>query len=160
MRYILSIKLFKHIQQNYPDVLLSLPSEEAITDFINQKLDEIEPLIDENLRADKPVYIVEEIGLTSMIEALGPSKFNYLKELVEDEFLIEYHHLLQAGVLKFEILNLITECDPFFEAFGFSEENIDDKHLRYTIVGTIKEYFENSEKENCASWPTAAIINS
>jgi hypothetical protein len=159
MRYILLSKLREFLKENHPDILLSLESSEVITDYLNKKLDAVENLLHELLAEQRPNYIIEELCMNALTEDLGPSKFNFIKDVLEDEFLIEYHHLLRSGILRFEITNLIAACDHLFEAFEFTKGNEGDKNLRYTITGTIREYFEFSEKETSWIWPTMPIKN-
>jgi hypothetical protein len=116
-------------------------------------------LISQLQEQHQPDYIIEDACLALLTEDLRPSKYNYIKEMIEEEFVIEYQQLVGSGILRFEVINIISTCDPLFEVFGFSEMKEEDKNLRYTIIGTIKEYFENSERENRESWPTMPTIN-
>lgn len=159
MKDILSIKLVEYLRENNPDVLFSLEEEGSLVSYINQKLGILDELILQLQEQHQPRYIIEEACMNALTEDLRPSKFNYIKELLEEEFIMEYQHLLRLGILRFEIINIISVCIPLFEAFGFAQENEDDKNLRYTIIGMIKEYFENSERENRVSWPTMPTIN-
>lgn len=159
MKETLSIKLVEYLRENNPEVLFSLEEVGSLTNYVNEKLDSIDLLLRGLREQQLPDYIIEDRCMEALTEDLQPSKYNYIKELLEDEFIIEYEHLLRSGLLRFEIINIISECNPLFEVFGFSENNEDDKNLRYTIIGTIKEYFEKSERENRVLWPIMPTIN-
>jgi hypothetical protein len=159
MKDILSIKLVEYLRENNPDILFSLEEEGSLVSYINEKMEVVDSLLSQLQEQHQPEYIIEETCLEVLTQDLRPSKYNYIKELLEEEFIIEYHHLLRSGILRFEVINLISKCNPLFEAFEFSEKNEEDKNLLYTVIGTIKEYFENSENENRVSWPTMPAIN-
>lgn len=159
MKDALSIKLVEYLRENNPDVLFSLQEEGALVLYINDRLKTVDGLLLQLEELRQPAYIIEEVCLNVLTEDLRPSKYNYVKELLEEEFVKEYQNLFRLGLLRFEIINIVWACDPLFEAFGFSGENEEDKNLRYTIIGTIKEYFELSERENRVTWPIMPTIN-
>jgi len=52
-----------------------------------------------------------------------------------------------AGVLTYEILNMIKMCNPIFDAFHFSEEMEDDRLLAYAVIGTVEEYLQETDEK-------------
>jgi len=74
-------------------------------------------------------------------------RFNYISNLLQQEFESAYNQLQESGTLKFEVINLINQCQPVFADLNFSEENEDNQFLRYAIIGTISGYLI-SENEN------------
>jgi hypothetical protein len=159
MKDILSIKLVEYLRENNPDILFSLQDGGGLVPYINQKINSIDELLQELQQKNRPEYIIEELCMEALTAELKPSKYLYIKEILEEEFMIGYHHLLRLGILRFEIINLTIACNPLFEVFGFSEQNEEDENLRYTIIGTIREHFEWSERENRVSWPIMPTIN-
>ena len=159
MKDTLSIKLVDYLRENNPDILFSLQQEGSLATYVNGKLSSVSALIAQLQNQQQPEYIIEEVCMEALTEDLGPSKYHYIKALLEEEFINDYQHLLRLGILRFEIINMISVCASLFEAFEFNETNEGDKNLRYTITGTIQEYFELSEKENRAPWPITPIIN-
>jgi hypothetical protein len=147
MTEILAAKFLNYLVENNPDVLYRLQAEKALEEYIDQKLAAITNTLQHLLDQQKPSYIIEELCMELLTVDLEPSKYTYVCNVLEEEFFIEYHHLLRSGILSFEITNLIAACDPLFETFGFTKENDGDKNLRYTLTGTIRQYFEFSEKE-------------
>lgn len=159
MKDILSIKLVEYLRENNPDVLFSLHDDGSLVSYVNQKMNSIDGLLQDLKEQHLPDYIIEELCMDAFTADLKPSKYNYIKEVLEEEFSEEYQQLLRTGILRFEIINLFSNCNPLFEVFGFREGNEEDKNLRYTSIGAIKEYLENSERENRVSWPTMPTIN-
>jgi hypothetical protein len=159
MKDILSTKFVEYLRENNPDILFSLQDGGSLTGYINQKITSIDGLLEQLQQQSRPEYIIEELCMEAITAELKPSKYLYIKEILEEEFRKEYHHLRGLGILRFEIINLTIACNPLFEVFGFSEQNEEDENLRYTIIGTIREYFEWSESENRVSWPTMPTIN-
>ncbi|MES2457853.1 MAG: hypothetical protein V4594_20005 [Bacteroidota bacterium] len=78
--------------------------------------------------------------MESLTAELRPSKYLYLKEILEEEFTGDHLVMREAGTLTYELVNLITACSPIFKALGFSEEAIDNRILRYAVIGQIREY--------------------
>lgn len=66
-------------------------------------------------------------------------QFDYLKEILEEEFTTDYWRLHELSILDTEIENMRLRCRPVFEEIGFDEE---DRMLRYAVMGTIAEYLE------------------
>jgi hypothetical protein len=98
----------------------------------------------------QPAYIIEDACMDVMTQDLRPSKFNYISNLLQEEFESTYIQILECGTLKFEVINLINQCQSVFEDLNFSDENEDNQFLRYAILGSISEYLEGvtSEDEN------------
>lgn len=142
MQTILIEKLRSYIVQNNLDLLLKLQQDFSVTQYLEDKVAAIEPLLNQWIAEDKPQYIIEELCMNELTRELRPSKFNYIKEILEEDFLQAYKDFRDKGVLTYEITNMIEACNPVFEKIGFTEENEDDPALRYAIMGTIQEYLE------------------
>lgn len=144
MQTLLIEKLHSYIVRNNPDLLLALQSESSMTEYLRSKVNGIQPMIDELMAGNTPGYIVEEQCLDALTKDLRPSKYNYLKEVFEAEFEDTYQKFRDGGVLTYEIVNMIQACEPVFAALHFSEDTTEDKHIRYAVIGTIKEYLEQA----------------
>lgn len=159
MKKSLFINLVEYLRENNPDILFSFQDDGSLISYIKQKINSVDGLIHELKEQHRPDYIIEELCMDALTADLRPSKYQYIRRLLEEEFSEEYQQMLGTGLLRFEIMNLISNCNPLFEVFGFSEEIEEDRNFRYTVIGTIKEYFEQSERENRVSWPTMPIVN-
>lgn len=140
MEEILIRKLHDYIRENNPDLLLTLEEENRVTAYLYETVNSIDGMINQLLADNKTSSVIEERCMEEMTRPLKPSRFNYLKALLEDEFPGEFERLHHTGILKTEIINLITVCDPVFHEMDFSEENDNDRYLRYTVTGAVHEY--------------------
>lgn len=141
---ILAEKLRGYIATNNPDLLLTLQQQTRFTRYLEDKVYAIDGLIDQLVAEGKPQYVIEELCLNALTEDLRPSRFNYLKALLEEEFNERFERCRELGVLTYELTNMIEHCQALFEHFGFSEANEDDRLLRYAIIGAVDEYLNNS----------------
>lgn len=145
MQEVLIAKLHQYITDNNPDLLITLQQEGNVSHYLREKVAKIDLLVNELLASGTPAYIIEERCMDELTKELRPSKFNYLVSILEEEFEADYYRLKESGLLTYEAINLLENCSPVFETPGFTEENEADRHLRYAIIGTVKEYFENKQ---------------
>lgn len=127
---------------NNPDMLLDLRASFSQMRYLEQKVYALQPFLAVLLAENKPAYIIEELCLNELTKDLRPSKFNYIRGLLEEEFGEEFIRMKEAGTLTYEIVNLTAACKPIFETLGFNEENEGDRELHYAIAGAIKDYLE------------------
>ncbi|NCD68297.1 hypothetical protein [Mucilaginibacter agri] len=66
-----------------------------------------------------------------------PTAYDYLRLILEEEFLAAYLRFINQGILHYELTNIQEICAPLLE--GLDE---DDRFLRYEIIGTITDYLE------------------
>jgi hypothetical protein len=140
MQEILVSKLWRYLAENNPELLFSLGEDREVIRYLEEKVASVETLSASLQTQGKPNYIIEQICMEALTKDLRPSRFNYLKALLEEEFEADYGRLHQNGTLRYELINLISFCDPLFEALGFSEENENNQTLRYALIGMTEEY--------------------
>lgn len=140
MKAILIEKLKSYIMQNNPDLLISLQDGFSLREYLEEKVLSVEPFITLLLNQQKPQYVIEELCMNQLTKDLRPSKYNYLLNALEEDFLSAYTYFKRNGVLTYEILNLIEVAQSTFKNYNFSEDNEDDRMLRYEITGIIKDY--------------------
>lgn len=145
MQEILINKFHEYIRENNPDTLLRLEEEGSVTKYISDKVTAAIALLNQAAKG-VPAYLTEEICLNILTQDLGPSKFNYISNILEEEFADKYQQLHNAGILKFEVINLISHCQTVFDDLNFSEANEDNLFLRYAITGIISEYLESNKR--------------
>ena len=143
MREMLKEKLWTYIVHNNPDLMMNLQQDFSLTNYLEQKVFNIQPLISQLLAENKPGYIIEELGMTELTKDLLPSKFNYIGNILENEFTQDFQRLKESGLLTYEIVNLISESETVFETLGFTEDNEQNRMLSYAIIGTIRQYMES-----------------
>jgi len=140
MQNLLMEKLRAYIAGNNPDLLVSLQGNFSVTQYLEDKVALAMPMVEQLIAEGKPSYIIEELSMNELTADLRPSKFNYIKNILEEEFADDYKRLAETGVLTYEIINLIETCKEVFETFEFSEANEDDRFLRYAIIAELHDY--------------------
>lgn len=140
MQEILIRKLHEYIRDNNPDLLLTLQEENRVTDYLQENVASLDEMIQELVSENKPVSVIEQLCMEELAKPLRPSRYNYLKEVLEEEFPAAYERFRQHGVLTTELINLIAACDEVFDEVNFSEKNEDDRYLRYAIIGAVHDY--------------------
>ncbi len=139
-------KLQDYIRDNNPDLLLLLLEENRLEDYLQENVASLSELITALSEENKSHSIIEELCMEELTKPLRPSRYNYLFSLLEEEFTNDFERLQQKEILTTELINMITACDPVFDEMQFTEENENDRCLRYAVTGAIHEYL-NSELE-------------
>ena len=140
MQELLIIKLHDYLAVHYPDLLLTLEEEGKKEVFIKEKLAGISGELESMLAGDTPAYMIEVHCMDVLIASLGPSKYDYIYNILEEEFEERFTVLESQGILLYEIINIIQSCGALLDAFD--EE---DRLLRYEVIGSIADYFANPE---------------
>lgn len=144
MQTILKNKLHSYICEHNPDLIIQLDEIFSLNQYLEEKMTSIEPLMKSLIEEKKPNYIIQELCMNALTKELKPSRFLYLKNLVEEEFTGDYLMMQENGTLTFETLNILQGSQTLFEAFSFSEETADSKLLRYALIAFIKNYLEKN----------------
>lgn len=116
--------------------------------ILNRRLTMLDPTFYIQLQENRDVtgFLTSlQLSSTDPLEALGElvnsTKYDYLIEVLEEEFSDTCADFRRIGILDYEISNLTTACAPVFEHFNFIEGE-DNRMLRYAIIGSIAEYLE------------------
>lgn len=142
MQEILIGKLHQYILENNLDLLIDLQERNNVGSYLKEKVSSIDNLLNQLIAEGVHAYIIEERCIDALTQDLRPSKYNYVTSVLLEEFKSDYFRLKKNGTLPYEVINLIELCNPVFETFGFTDDNEDDRHLRYAIIGAIQEYFK------------------
>ena len=140
MQSMLTEKLWAYIIHNNPDLMLSLQEDYSVTSYLENKVAAVMPMAVQFLSEEKPQYIIEELCLQAMTEDLKPSRYQYIRSVIEEEFNDDYLRMKENGTLTYEVVNLIESCKSIFSDFGFNRENEANSHLRYAIIGQVHDY--------------------
>ena len=140
MQTMLKEKLWAYIVHNNPDLMFNLQEDYSVTKYLEEKVNGILPMAEQLLSEGKPPYAIEELCLEAMTEELKPSRYLYLRSVLEEDFIQDYERLKESGTLTYEVVNLIEACKGVFDDFDFNRENEEDRHLRYAIIGQVHEY--------------------
>ena len=152
MKEILISKLFDYIRDNNPDILFALEAEDKLRYWLYDKVSSVEGLMKVLKKNGQPDYIIEETCMDEMTKELRPSRYNYIINLLEQEFEKDYNSLVRSGLLQHEVVNMIGYCQSVFDDLKFSEETEDNRFTYYAIAGAISEYLEsNRDSENVSN---------
>lgn len=135
-------KLHSYIRENNPELLLQLEEDDSLAEYLIQKVKAALELMSH--LEDEPNYIIEEACMELLTQELKPSKFNYIINILEEEFTDNYEKLQESGTLRFEAINIIAQCTPVFEEQHFSEEDEDNRFLRLAITDAIGNYLSGN----------------
>jgi len=140
MQTILKEKLWAYIIQNNPDLMFNLQAEYSVSRYLEDQVSNVMPTVLQLLGEGKPGHAIEELVLEQLTEKLRPSRFLYLQEILKTEFQTIYLKFRESGVLTYETVNLIDQCNEVFDAFNFSQENQHDHKLRHNIIAKVHHY--------------------
>lgn len=140
MKEILKEKLWAYIIINNPDLMISLEEDHSVIQYLDTKVNEVMPLAEQLLNEGKPNHIIEELCINVMTEDLKPSRYQYIRSVLEEEFPRDYERLKENGTLTYEVVNLIAVCEQVFSDFDFNKENEDNRFLKYAIIGQVHDY--------------------
>jgi hypothetical protein len=135
-------QLHNYLLHNHTDLLIALQEEHRLEHYLKQKVDSVGELLAQLEEESRPAYVIEALCLEELTRDLRPSRFNYMRELLEAEFEKPYKRMRDSGILTYELINLIGACEPIFEVFAFGEDTEDSNQLKYAIMGMIAEYLE------------------
>lgn len=130
--------------QHCPHLLMELQQQFGVSDYLSNKLTSISELLNGLSETGHPDYIIEEQCMIELTQDLLPSRYDYLQELVQEEFPLEFEQWKRSGILTYELCNLVTSCNPVFDLFEFSSESEDDRELYYMITGAVSNCLERS----------------
>lgn len=147
MEILLKEKLVEYLEDNNPDALFSLQSEGNLDSYLQQKTDSVKSLIQHLEAEGKPTYIIESSCMDKMTESLRPSKFNYIMDILDEEFIAEYVLLQSSGTLVYEVIGMIEFCKYIFKELDFNEDTEYNRVMHYAITGMIHEYFNDKSSE-------------
>ena len=140
MQTILKTKLHSYLCESNPELILHLEETFSLNNYLEEKIASIGTFIQSLIESGKPSYIIKELCMNRLTEDLKPSKFMYLKSLLEEEFAGDYLMMQENGTLTFETVNIIQETEHLFHEFPFDRESEDNSMLRYALTAFINDY--------------------
>ncbi len=133
-------KLHEYIRDNNPDLLLTLQEENRLTDYLNESVASVDGLVNQLVAENQPPSVIEEQCMEELTKPLRPSRYSYIKSILEEDFANDFERMLNSNVLTTELINIITACEEVFDELKFSEATEDNRFLRYAITGAVYEY--------------------
>ena len=144
MQTILKTKLYSYLCESNPELVVHLEETFSLNNYLEEKIASIGKFVQDLIESGKPSYIIKELCMNRMTEDLKPSKFMYLKSLLEEEFTGDYLLMQENGTLTFETINIIQETEHLFQEFPFNTENEDKPMLRYALTAFINDYLKQN----------------
>ena len=126
---------------------MQLEEDGKVVEYLSAKINAVSASINKAEKGHKS-YILIDTCMEMMTKDLRPSKFNYIRNILEEEFEERNQQITESGLLQFEVINIIAYCQSVFDDLNFSEENEENRFLRYAITGVIKEYLDERTSEN------------
>ncbi|CAL1519140.1 hypothetical protein [Chitinophaga sp. MM2321] len=133
-------RLQEFLQENHPELMLLFAERGTLPQYLEDRVSLISPLMDELMEQGEDEAQIVALCIAEIAKPLGPSKYQYLKAVLQEEFPKEFQQYEDAGVLKFELTKMILVCLPAFEAFDFSLEKLDDHFMRHMIIAELHDY--------------------
>lgn len=121
-------RLHSRLMQLNPELFVQLQEEQQVTAYLNSFL------------------LVPGDPEEALCDAITPSRYDYVAEVLQEEFQEAHLSFSNAGILTYELINLSAACTGVFEHFGFPE-NEESRMLRYAVIGTIAEYLEGGTED-------------
>jgi hypothetical protein len=144
MKEVLISRLLDYIRDNNPDLLFALEAEDKLRMWLYSKVENIQSLWVQMEKDKQPPYLIEEACLKELTKELRPSRYNYILNILEQEFEQDLKLMRQSGLLQHEVINMVVYCDSVFNDLKFSEENEDNRFIHYAIAGAISEYIDSN----------------
>ena len=146
MQELLMHKLYAYVGGNNPELLLELQQEKSVTDWLMEKVEAIDTTFQELISKDTPVYEIEEQCMALLTAELKPSRYQFIRNLLEEEFTKEFGRLENGGNLVATIIEMIPICEEAFQRFGFYDGKEVGRLLHYTITGLLHERLHDLKK--------------
>lgn len=143
MEQLLIKRLHSYIIQNNPDLLLSLEGESRISHYLQEKVASLNPLIERLVDEERAPYFIEEECMDILTRDLRPSKFHFLSDIMARAFPNIYFQFHEAGVLTYELSNIIALTIDLFEEHGFTEDMENDPGFEQVIIWSMAAYLDD-----------------
>src|ERR1700754_4964190 len=98
MKTLLIGKLHSFLLQHHTDLLIALQEDHRLSHYLSTKVDSISGLIEQLQLENRPAYVIEALCLEELTRDLRPSRFNYMRELLEAEFEQDFQRMNQSGI--------------------------------------------------------------
>lgn len=133
-----------YIAENNPDLIVRIEGNESMKRYISDKVSTAMVLAKRLKEQGSSEDEILDTCLESMVTDLKPSKFRFVKDLIERKFKKKDDQLTEAGVLTYEIINIIENHDHLFEKHGFNDREGDNIQLESEFTAVLFDRFENS----------------
>ena len=145
MQHRLKQKFWAHIVVNNPALIIELESDDHLSAYLDNKIESVLPLLEQLTSEGKADYITEELCIHQLVADMRPYRYNYLWNVLEQEFTKTFKNWEQNGILSYELINLQQYCKNTFDALDFNMDDAYEDDIYYAITGMIDEYLRNQD---------------
>jgi len=128
--------LLGYIKENNPDLLMQLDEDDALHAWVIEKIREVELVLGDA----KARRVPDNEFMDLMTVDLKPSKFHYMRDLLEDQFPEDFDQLLASGELRFAIIQMIGLCNHLFESNPLREDIDENAQLDHAVKAVMTDY--------------------
>jgi hypothetical protein len=146
MKKLLTRRLHSYLLENHMDLLIALQEDHRLDAYLDRKVASVKEYWDALIAENRPEYVIEALCMEELTSDLRPSRFEFVRNLLEEQFEKYYRRMLVCGILSYEVINLIGVCEPIFQIYGLTEDADDRKALRQAVAGMIAEYVGDGEE--------------
>jgi len=146
MEDMLTQRLWNYIVDNNPDLMFNLQENYSVSKYLKEKVTAISPLVNDLITRGIPETEVEEMGMAELDRDLKPSKYLYVRKVLEQEFPDRALALRESGMMTYEVINVMEFSQEIFQTLGFGNDQIGEQRLYNAVAAKIRKYF-NSAKQ-------------
>lgn len=129
--------LLGYIKANNPELLFQLEQDDALHQWVMEKIQEVELV----LNNAKPTNLSETAFMKMFRADLQPSRFRFVRDLLEAEFTDAHDRMLEAGTLQYELVNIVCACHDLFDDMPLMHD-MENPQLDHAIAGVINDYLQ------------------
>lgn len=133
-------RLSDFITENNPEMIVNAGRSFSLSQFVNDRIESVSQVLKELTAAGKAEEVILETCMKEMTKDLVPSRANYIRAILKDEFPHDHDRFSETGVLTYEVVNLLEVCAEVFENYEFNEKNQGSRFLRYAVIAVIQDY--------------------
>ena len=136
--------LWKYVLENNPELMFSLQDNYAVGHYLDNKVASIKKEIEDWTEKGYPKRVIEILSLELLTKDLKPSRFHYIKQLLQKDFYTQYLVFQEKGTLTYEVITLIELCAEAFDAIKFSNTSQNSPRL-YKVIKLITDKYLSKE---------------
>jgi len=136
--------LWKYVLENNPELMFSLQDNYAVGHYLDNKVASIKKEIEDWTEKGYPKGVIEILSLELLTKDLKPSRFHYIKQLLQKDFYTHYLVFQEKGTLTYEVIALIELCAEAFDAIKFSNTSQNSPRL-YKVIKLITDKYLSKE---------------
>ena len=140
------LELFKRYHhflcEGYPELILG--EEPPLKTIIEEKIITIAPMIPRLRKEGHQDPAILELCFQSMKASTAPSRFLFLKGILQEHFHGDYLFLREQGTLSAELIRLLGQSETLFGQYPISEGEIFSAELRQALIPLIADFLKPS----------------